>query len=132
MWRLTLSVRWRFLLWISALVTIAMASARSAVAGAVCVAGSACYSIGLMAPGGTMFQDSGPFPVEGSVSGLDATGFASGTATAVAGFGRVGAKSETDAFPGANLGNPALTTAEANFTDQFGAKGRVRRPPRTA
>jgi hypothetical protein len=71
----------------------------------------------------------GPLAIEHSLSGLDATSFASGTATAVSAFDRVGAKSEVDAALGADFGNPVVTSAEATFNDQFmwvGGSGRLR------
>jgi len=75
-------------------IAMAGAMAQSSSASTICPSGSPCYTIGLLAPGGSMAEDSDPFPVEHSLLGIDPGGFGSGSAFAFAAFGRVGARSQ--------------------------------------
>ena len=95
------------------------AMAQSSSASTICPSGSACYTIGLLVPGGSMVDDSGPLPVEHSLLGLDPGGFGSGSALAFAAFGRVGARSQAiDTVPDL-FDEPIKATGEAQFTDEL-------------
>jgi hypothetical protein len=108
---------------------LAIAMAQSSNASTICLSGSPCYTIGLLAPGGSMLADSGPLATSGTILGLDPAGFGSGSAFAVASFGRVGAKSEAiDTVPDI-FDEPIKATADSQFTDQFiwgGGSGALR------
>ena len=100
-------------------IAVAGAMAQSSDASTICLSGNPCYTIGLMAPGGSMVDDSEPFPVENSLLGLDPGGFGSGSAFAFAAFGRVGARSQAIDTVLDLFDEPVKATGEAQFTDQF-------------
>ena len=100
-------------------IAMAGAMAQSSSASTICPSGSPCYTIGLLAPGGSMAEDSDPFPVEHSLLGIDPGGFGSGSAFAFAAFGRVGARSQAiDTVPDP-FEEPVKATGEAQFTDEL-------------
>jgi hypothetical protein len=90
-----------------------------------------CYTIALIVPGfNNELSDREPFAVSGNLTGIDNRGIGDGDAFAVAGFGRVGAKSQATYFgalpsPESGVGS----SAEAAFNDVFvwgGGPGKLR------